>query len=192
MKNKLILLLFLLLIFPFQYSYSEVNKVGLICSCKIHCKDLEGIGFIKFRKYHFTSDGISSLGVWIEKNEVIETNFIMGQNDNILKDIFEHFKYPIQTTKDYISWENEEIKLFSIDEGIGSFRIINHINREKLTLLRSENFIENNKVVDSISYEIVYQCSSPISSKREYEKELNKLQKKYQSEYNEVLKKNKI
>ncbi len=158
MKNKLILLSFLLLIIPFQYSYSEVNKVGLICNCKSNCRDIIDVGFSKYRNYYFTSDGISSLGVWIENDEVIETNFIMGQNDNILKDIFEHFKYPIQTTKDVIHWENEEIKYFSLDEGVvGSFSIINDIDREKLTLFRSEHFINNiNKKVDSLSYNIGY------------------------------------
>ena len=104
----------------------------MICNCKEHlsnCKSFVDIGFSKYRNYYFTSDGISSLGVWIENDEVIETNFIMGQNDNILKDIFEHFEYPIQTTKNQIFWENKVKKFFSTDEGTKIFSIENEIFR---------------------------------------------------------------
>ena len=165
----------------------------MICSCKNNCRDIVDVGFNKFRNYYFDGDGkLSSLGIWFENDEVIETNFIMGQNDNILKDIFEHFEYPIQTTKHQIFWENKVKKLFSTDEGTKIFSIENEIFRETLILIRSEIVIQNNKEDGSQSYDIVYRCSSPIRSKREYEKELDKLQKKYQSEYNEIIKKNKI
>lgn len=193
MKNKLILLSFLLLFIPFQYSYSEVDKVGLICRCKNNCRDIVDVGFSKFRNYYFDEDGrLSSLGIWFENDEVIETNFIMGQNDNILKDIFEHFEYPIQTSKSDIFWENKVKKLFSTDEGTKIFSIQNKIFRETLILIRRESVFQNNKKDDSQSYDIVYECGSTIRSKREYEKRLDRLQKLYQSEYDEIIKKNKI
>ena len=77
--KKLTSIILILLIFPFQYSYSEVNKVGLICECLVDTKD-KGKGFSKFRNYYYDSDGnISSFGVWIENNKVEEKFFCFEQ-----------------------------------------------------------------------------------------------------------------
>ena len=87
---------------------------------------------------------------------------------------------------------------FTVDGKPSYFIIENFLNRETLRLSRMETMkvkkyfggpfeIERNE-----TYPLFYFCSFPFKNKKEYEKELDRLQKKYQSDYDEILKKNKI